>query len=260
MLRDALEFVFSKADESTNPRPHIIQTGRRKVLRVLNGKVDETEIERPSLIREVETLRDVMTLVATFKGSEPTIFVSEERIDVVLDNDDRLEKVSMRLQHSPQFVALLTLAEGRQQRELVRVLRTRLAGCVDNKDFLSIVRQVEFDVNRGSHGTVNHTGESLGRSVTMEARTKVGEIPEEIIVRLPLFQVPHDLATEMVLRCAVTVEPESQKISIEPTGNVLAVERKRVMSEVIELLESHNDADATIVSGRCEVSGLVTPA
>lgn len=256
MIAEALKLIFDKAEQSVDPTPKVRHIGPRTRVVTLAGKMIEETIAKPTLTRIAHTLDDVARLIEKFHGESPTVFVQEDGITVILDDDDRLERIEMLFELSDQFAVFMQLATGKQQRELVRVLRTSLAGCIEHNDFLQIVRQLEFDVNRGSRGTVSHTKESLGRSVNKEVRANAGEMPEQISVRLPLFKVPHDIPSEMVLQCAVTLDIDNERIAIEPTGSSLSAERHRVMSGIVEHLDAIVGEDVTVVSGRCEVAEL----
>lgn len=256
MLAEALKFIFDKAVESVDPTPKVRQTGPRSRVVTLAGQTVVETIEKPTMTRIVHTLDDVSRLISEFGGKKPTVFVEEDGIICVLDDGDRLEKVLMQFELSDQFRVFEKLKHGLQQRELVRILRTSLAGCVEHNEFLKIVRQLEFDVNRNARGSVSHTKESLGRSVDKEVRTKAGDMPEEISVRLPLFKVPHDIPSEMVLQCAVTLDIDNEKIAIEPTGSSLSAERNAVMLNIVNHLDGIVGEKVTVVSGRCEIAAI----
>lgn len=249
MLRDALEFIFKTAHDSVDPKPHFRKLGPLTRVVTLAGKETVEGIEAPRIDRVAEDLGSIAVLIDEFGGVKPTVFISEGGIQVVLDDDDRLEKVTMQFEQSDQFLVLRSLAAGVSQPTLVRTLRTKLAGCVGNENTLAIIRQMEFDVNRGARGNVQHTKESLGRSIEKEVRTKAGELPETLRVVVPLFSVPHDVPTDITLECAVSIDIENEKIALEPTGDSLIREKKRIMSVIAARLAESVPEGTVVVFG-----------
>lgn len=249
MLKDALDFIFAKSQESANPVPSIRSLGRRRRVVTLRGVETEEMIEPERLQRDASTLESVAALSERFGGEKLTAFVGSESVCVVLDDDDRVETVDMQFCYSPQFLTLGQLRDGVDQKTLVKTLRTKLAGVVANEDFLKIVRQVEFDVARGSRGEVSHQKESLGRSVEKQVRANAGEVPETIRVVLPLYSVPADVPTTISLDCAVTIDMDSERIAIEPTGDSLSREKSRVAAEIVDRLAGMMPEGALVVEG-----------
>lgn len=249
MITEALEFLFGKSDEFANRKPQVEKLGPRKQAVTLNGNREIEILDPEPLVRIADTLGSVATLVNEFGGDKPTFYVNHEGVAVVLDDCDRVERVSMKFQESVQFATLKQLESGRDQRTVVRLLRTTLAGCVDHNEFLGMVRQLEFDVNRGMRADVQHTKESLGRSVEKEVRSRAGEMPESVRVRVPLFTVPHDINTTIELECAITLDIDNEKIAIEATGDTLERERKRVLLDIIGHLDSLVGDNAVVVFG-----------
>lgn len=256
MLKDALEFIFGQANNAANPTPSTRMLGPRTRIVSLEGEESTETLEPPLVKRTAETLGCVGELSEKY-GKAPAAYVNESGITVVLDNEDRLEAVRMQFQFSDPYKALLSLEDGMAQRALVKVLRTTLAGCVDHEGFLAIVRQLEFDVNRGARADLKHTKESMGRSVEKEVRANAGEMPEEIRIVVPLFTVPHDVPTEITLMCAVTLDIDNERIGIAPTGDSLAREQKRVMTEIVSRLDALMPDESLVVFGTCEVNNLI---
>jgi len=249
MLKEALEFIFNSANIAANPVPSMRMTGARQRIVTLNGFDTEEELEAPRISRTANTLNSAALLIERFKGELPTVYLGESGVHAMLDDEDRLEDVRMNFELSDQYNVLLELKHGVSQKDLVKILRTKLAGCVSHENFLSIVRQLEFDVNRGSRGEVQHTKESLGRTVEKNVRAKAGEMPEELRITLPLFSIPHDIPTEITLVCAVTIDIDNEKISVETTGDSLIRERKRVLGSIADRLQQVLPEDAKLVFG-----------
>lgn len=257
MIAEALKFIFDKADKSVNLVSTVRKTGPRERVVLLAGEETVETVERPLVQRTSLTLDAVALLTTNFKGDRPSAYVNESGIAVILDNDDRLERVEMEFLLSDQYQAFVKLADGLDQRRLIRSLRTSLAGCIDHANFVQILRQLEFDVNHGSRSDVHHGQESLGRKVEKEVRAKAGEMPEEIVIRLPLYKVPHDVPTIIELKCAVTMDIDNEQISIEATGDSLSRESKRVMTDIIGRLDGMMPEECLVVFGDCDVAALV---
>lgn len=254
MLREALDFIFTRADEAANPKPIVRKVNPRLRKVYYAGIAEDEEVDRPLAKHKLNTIDSLARFAENFGQDPSVLYLAEDGIKLVLDDADRQEMAWMGFEYSPQFTAMMGLQNGLSQKALVRTLRTVMAGCVRNDDIIKIIRQIEFDVNRGSRSAVSHTQESMGRSIEKQVRAQAGELPEEIRFVLPMFSTPADVNTDIELVLAVEIEMEAEKIALTPTGNSLQRERQRVMGEIFHKLESVMPEKVVIVEGSVSIA------
>lgn len=238
MLRDMLEFLWKQSEEARNPAPHVLDLGARDRLVTLNGTQSYIKKDPPRCSRSLSSLESVAVLLSKHGTENAVTYVDFDGISGFLDDEDRIEQFMMNFESSAQIQALNLCGSGMTQRGLVRVLRTSLAGCVRHESIVPLVRQIEFNVDRGSRSELKTNSESMGRSVEKQVRAKAGEIPDELRMTLPLFSVPHDMVTDIEITCAVEIDMDAEKISLIPTSDSLERERNRVVGEIRERLAS----------------------
>ena len=156
-----------------------------------------------TLAHDAHTLGSIADLIRQFGGEKPTGYVAPGGVRVVLDYADREERVDMSFEKSPQAIALEKLAGGVSQKELIKALRTDLAGCFPAETFLPIVRNLTFNGATSAHADRQHGRDSLGSTVDRNVAANAGEIPETLRFKFPLYTVPHDVVTDVDLECAI---------------------------------------------------------
>lgn len=253
MLKEVIEYIFKEARDGANPRPHVESIGPRAQRVTLNGVMDEFVLPRQTMSRSVTTIESLVALATEFGGNNVTIFCNEEEIVCVLDDDDRTETVRLPLEHSKQFNIFRHLEAGMGQKELVRTLRTSLAGCVQYEDIVPLFRQIQFGVHRGAGGEAGHQRQSLGRSVEMEVAAKAGEIPEEVRVRLPLFTVPGDVNTDIDFLAAIDIDIEKERVCLIPVGDAIADKTQEVVGRLRDRIIDGVGDDVIVVFGETDL-------
>lgn len=253
MLKEVLEYIFKEAREGANPKPHVENIGKRLQRVTINGMMEDVELPRRGIRRTVATIESLVSLATQFGGEKVTIFCNEVEIVCVLDDDDRTETVTLPLEHSKQFNIFRHLEAGMGQKELVRTLRTSLAGCVQYEDIVPLFRQIQFGVHRGSGGEAGHQRQSLGRSVEMEVAAKAGEIPEEVRVRLPLFTVPGDVNTDIDFLAAIDIDIEKERVCLIPVGDAIADKTQEVIGRLRDRIIDGVGDDVIVVFGETDL-------
>lgn len=251
MLAELFTFLFEKAETYSNPEPHIRKLDARTQVVTIRGAQYTEVLDPKPMTRYASSLASVVALTEKY-GKEPTVYLGHTGINVVLDESDRQEFVLMRFVQSEPLRTLTSLDQGVTQKQLIRILRTTLAGYVSQDSFLEVMRQLEFDVSRGGRSEIQASKESLGRSIEKEVRAKAGEMPETINVRVPYFSIPSDIKTWLMLECAVTVDIDSETVSLTTTGDCLAREQEAALNDIEDFLRGELSEDTLVVRGTCE--------
>ncbi len=121
----------------------------------------------------------------------PEVYVSTEKIDVLLDRADRNEVATMFLAPSSRWLSLQAISEKpfrAAPKDIVKWLRFALH---DNSIGHVIQALSRLDFTRTSTGRTNvsHGRESLGSSVEAEVQG-IERVPESFLVSIPVWSTP----------------------------------------------------------------------
>lgn len=248
MIKEALSFIYARAHEAANPTPHVREISPRRRGVTLNGREEIEEIDPPDFDRTVYTVESLADVIKSFGGTSPTVYVNGSGLMAVLCSDDRRERVSMQFSESEQATAFNRLRSGVGQKEMIRMLRTTFAGCVDFDHFLSLVRRMEFAESSEHKGEVLHGRDSLGASVDRAVVSSMGEIPEEVRVTFNLFARPHDVPCRVSFNAAVILDTTAKTIALVPIGDEYTRARDEAMESLTKTLSDAMPTDpATLV-------------
>jgi hypothetical protein len=152
--------------------------------------------------------------------AEPVVFVGAAKVIALTDRQlPHLRSAAcVPLNFSQAWLALdaACRAPGLKQDAFVRALRGPLAGCIDPK-WLAVFRRINFTRSNATDRGIGHAGEKLGRSVEKLAQSADGEIPEQLTISLPVFQLSE--LTCQTVRCAVEVDADSEMIRLIPSAD-----------------------------------------
>lgn len=120
-----------------------------------------------------------------------TVWCSRESVTVLLDDEDRRDRISLALDYTPHWLKLLELTDGSPQpwehKQLLRFLRD-LIPAFHNED-IAVLRQIRLSLQRDTEMSVTPSKESLGKRVMAEA-SGVSAIPESLEATIPVYQTP----------------------------------------------------------------------
>lgn len=257
MIKEALSFLYSRADEHANRKPHVRDVGPRTREVTYNGERFYEDVPAPLFEREVQTIDSLVKAVASFGGDSPTVYVSESVAVAILCDTDRRETVTMRFSSSVQAEAMNQLMRGVNQQQMIKTLRTQFAGCIEFDDFLIRMRRLEFTESAENRGEIVHGRDSLGASVDRAVVSQMGEIPEEVWVTISRFSTPHDFSTTMRFQCAVVLDTANKQVALKPIGDQYDTQCQEVLAAMTtyirDQLTKAGVKDGEVLSGQCRI-------
>jgi hypothetical protein len=189
------------------------------------GELTRHEAARPWRNHQCHAIADFCSYVcggadAKVNGEFPPVVWYSRAGAVAILNDDasRRDRVTLPLKLSPQIEKLIQIAgltaNGGwwSQADFVRLLRISFKGCLDGISLLSVIRNVKFTTNAQGAGVIQHTKRSTGQSIESEI-TGEGTIPEEVVLRVPVFVGMPVAAT---VHCAIEVDPTKGNFQLVP--------------------------------------------
>lgn len=242
MIREALELIFDAARVADNPKPHVRDVSPNLRVVTLNG-VETTEIIPPAplshTLRSVKSLADMIAfLMNRNPAASGLVGVQSDAIYGYVESATLRDEMILKLETTTEFIAIGQMSMGMSTRDLIRHLRTNLAGCVQNESIIPMLRAVEFDTVRRGAAKVSHQDESMGRTIEKAVRAQAGDIPEELIIRFPLYKTPLDVSSEVAVRYAVIIDYDAEKISLQAEAGSLRQETERVHKAILDAVEA----------------------
>lgn len=185
---------------------------------------------------------------------QPVVWYCPERITVVLDDgpeSQRRDTVTCPLLQTDAFRLLQECASGQKNwdhRQFITVLRTRLWDCLGDQaeSLIKTLRTVNSKSQSDTTSDQQADKSHYGTSITTEATSKHGKIPEELTLSVRLYTDPALIARRNI-RCALERDPQTLQFWLIP----LAGQLEDALAEEMELIASKlTDLDAPVFYGK----------
>lgn len=214
MLKEAIDAIASMADGASDP----VALKEYKLIgdRTLRLNPDGSHAieDNPPNVREHEvfSLTDLMAM-AKLRNAD-TVWHSNQMVQLRFDDKYRQDHAVMPLETAKSLALLQSLPKSYDQGQLVRILKTVLAGKVP-ADLITTIRTVNFTKMEETRSTVDATRDGLGRTVE-RAVTGAGKIPETFPVMTQAFvnAIP-DLNEEVIVTLDVDLEQKRFVLDIQ---------------------------------------------
>lgn len=231
MLKELYEKIVADAKEAIAPR--LIDIPGGKVLLICDGSSPQI-IEKDDVLHSdtVSSMGSMLEWCSIYEETELYIRVHKDRvcIDANRSRAHLVQKLQFKLEYTRSFSDLSSWAERpRSQQQVVSALRTALSGTFDDP-LLPIFRRLDFLRKNDGTRSVNHTGESLGKSVEARAQTASGEIPEIMVFNTPIYS--NVASAPCALRFALDVDANQELIKISPIGDCVPAAFAEAQSEL----------------------------
>jgi hypothetical protein len=212
MLKEFVQAIGEMAVKAKQPELIADPFNPRKAYLVHEGTFVEKNVASPLLNSRVDTLDSLVSAIESF-GDESSAWCNRERIEVVLDDVDRLERLHYPLHPSDQMKAVCKLPRQFDQRSLVLFLKRDLCGTIDPV-VIAPFRQLDFSKRESAGGTVKHGDESLGRSI-QAAVAQATEIPEFLTLSVRVYSNP-DIVCRANIILSVDIDVQRGMIGLTP--------------------------------------------
>lgn len=246
IIDDALRYLVGLGESSGKPFEIPLGDPREKTF-VTNGSVGEFSLAPPPRNHQVGTIADLIRWAARFAGIEeqgfggPVVWYDHDAVILIGDNNGhRLERATLTLIQSELFRLLCNLRKSprdawMEQRAFIRMLKTDLAGADGIRDLIDAVDSVEWSDMQTVRAETRGMKESMGRSITAEART-TKEPPPNVVVQVPVF-TNAGLGHRVSIRCTVDVDPVEKRMRLLPWPDELAAACDSALAFVADALQ-----------------------
>lgn len=235
MLKEFVQAISEMAVKAKSPAMVADPFNPRKAYLVIDGVAFEKEVTPPLLNARVDTLESLEAAFTKFADDDSaTVWCSKKGVEVVIDSNDRIERLCLPLSFSDQMIASMKLPRSFSQRDLVLFLKRDMAGAIDPA-VITPFRQLDFTRSDRTSGIARHGDESLGRSV-QAAVSQANEIPEFLTINVRVFSNP-DIVFRASIVLSVDIDPQRGVIDLTPLPD-----------EIVNAFEAAEDHVVTAVS------------
>lgn len=151
-------------------------------------------------------------------GRLPNVWVDFDQTRILFHVDEPLRrswvKLDFALSEQWKLLARLKDESSFDQKQLVRLLRHHLAGCVDPL-LVAVFRSLDFQKIERAKRDIEHQKQSLDSDLQATVTAAGGPIPETLLVRSPVFVMRELAAFQVGVRLSVDVDTSSGKISLQ---------------------------------------------
>jgi len=189
---------------------------RRRMLLAANGAVQSYDLPAPDRAHKLVGLDD---LIAAINDKAicpaPEVYHYGACVDVLLDREERDQRVSMALRLSERFSILMQMrtAVGLEPKAAIRFLRQSLGDSAP-VHVITALRQIDFTRTSAGKSHVEHGKESLGRSVEAAVQ-QADKVPEDFVVRVPVYTNPGAGAFLVEVRVMLYLDLEGQQVVLQ---------------------------------------------
>ncbi len=259
MIKDALQYLFRQAELGVEAAKRwdfrVDQTPgkRHQSMRTVvdgDGQVETNifEHEPPPRRVDIGSIDHIGDYIAYAKGNlgaaQPVVWIGDSDIVVTLDDSPgshREETATCRLKFTEQFNRLQELADQSfTSKQLIRLLRVTFAVCGTDYSLalLKCARHITAVTQTGGNVTAHHGDESIERSVKSNMISQAGEIPENIFLRVQIFDDPA-LDAEHLIPVAVVTDPKEMSFELVPDASkvreFVRAEREKIVARMQQL-------------------------
>jgi len=177
-------------------------------------------------------VKDFISAVIRLPAAKQAVFVGQTGIIAILDEEgDRRDRVSMPLTMTNPYLNLVKCQTGgmtKPQDDFIDFLRIDLAGCV-MPDVVSLFRQLKFTNNSSGDATYETGRQQVSRSVLREIVGNGKEIPDEIVVKVAVYEELWGDSLQWPVSCAVAIDFDKGKFTLIPLAGQL--NKARIMTQ-----------------------------
>lgn len=241
MIREALALIQETTRKADAAEFVDIPGDGRSCYVQLGGQITQFTVDPPCRHHLVHTLDDLIAAAELAAGDAPlTIWHGLSEVVLILDDRDRRDRVTLKLQFSRAYQTLHALdTEPRplDQKTFVRTLRFDLG--VDKAD-VAPWRRLEWKSTGSAVGEVEKGRDRMGRDIAAEAQG-IQELPDSLLVQIPVYD-QKGCRDAYPIRCDIEIDAPAQRIIFRPVPGEMQVLMDMAQASIHEALQSVENA------------------
>ncbi len=202
-----------------------------------SGTVDVAQAApgpRKIVLNSVDQVPTFIGFAKSKLGGEPSIYYNESYVYVILDDgpeSQRKDFACIKLQMTDEYKTVQGLKDWNlDQKDFISLLRVRLADCTTPEvtQLINACKAIGFSSQTKESREVGHGRESMGFDIQDEVQSKAGEIPEEVVLDVRIFD-DRELEQRHKITCIVEICAKAGTFKLTPKPADLRKEMQREM-------------------------------
>lgn len=243
MLKELVEKLLTygeakqaASDKAKQPQHVAFLSDARQNTFVVDGAIESRPIAIGTRSHNVATVDDLITAVGKWDAN-PVVWIGRDSIVLVIDDDERRDRVTLALERSQVFTAATSLKSPFSQVDMIRLLRTTFRNAINCRDVLANIRNLKFrNLSEGSV-SIQHGNESLGRQINNEV-SGADKVPESIV--LPLNVYANRGETDVIVNIEFDIEIDAEKglFHVKPMPDAIDSAVSEAIQSIRDRIES----------------------
>lgn len=167
-------------------------------------------------------------------GAPGVVFCGDGKIEALIDDFDRRERVWMRLPFTAEWNCLERLSGRREkltQRALIDLLRVELPAAHD-PDFLEFVRSLKIEHAADGRSEIRPGKESVSSSVRQAVQSDGRPFPDGVTLHIPVYDLPAIDSPRQRIECYFNVDTTDASFVLIPVAGTMAAALREVDSDI----------------------------
>lgn len=232
----AIQEVERLTKEANQILERQVKPGSLHLVRDSGGDVSVFQVP---LRNHASSVRDVDSLKALANIHTTAVYVDNDRITLVNEDDDDRWQAALDLPHHPVFTHLLSWRKPTSltQKELVRLLRTELRGHVDTT-LIGKFAGLKFSSNSEVTTQIRPTSNAMDRSIQQRVATENGQdAPESIELHVPVYDIPGARDDQYDVTVYVEYDYDRQSFLLQAVHSDVRAAQEKAVAELIDDLK-----------------------
>lgn len=246
MFKEALQEITAAAVKAAGPQHKEIDPTKTYAV-VTDGKVELIGNQVPW---RKHTAQDLETIAAfADKFTSAAIWVSRRDIVLLVNDDDRRERVYVEMIQSDEIDRLGELGEAKpllDQRAILFMLRTVFTQDALPKfpKLIDTLRSVKFEAQTSADSKIERGKSSVGKALNVHA-SGLESVPEQVTLSVPIFE--NSFATLRVdVQCALEIYEAEQRLQLFPLPGEVEGAYAKAESHLCELIRDLLGKDSAV--------------
>jgi hypothetical protein len=174
-------------------------------------------------------------------------FVESNKISTVINRESTVaDSSSLMLVESAELQAVRKMiAAPVTQKELIALFRGPLAKALKSPSYLQAIRGIQFR----STTSADRNQSSLGRSIEQEVSSTAGQLPDEIVLLMPIYDPSIAAVDVAVINLAVEVNFDTERFEFLPVADTLPIAISMARKEIRGILVEGLPSGSLVVLG-----------
>lgn len=263
MIEEAIKAIQEMAVEASGAKGKAVELPLERepghVYAIVNksGEIDIRSAVPKPRAHKLGGIAEVCPYVEERGDADSVVWYDEKKIEIVMDDATRRDRVVCDLTFTPQFRLIQELQNAKyfDQKSFVRMLRVDLADCLLDNRLLEFVRGLKFTATATTAGTVRHGRESIGRDVEMQLQgASMDECPETTVLQCRMF-TDTSLRDSFQVNCAVEIDMDAQRFALTP----FPMECRNAIDSQLNRIQEMLQVGLEAVASEHEEDGYTTP-